>query len=258
MHFWKFHGNGNDFVMIDNRKGDFDDNFNHIRKLCDRHFGIGADGLITLGASKEYDFSMQYYNADGKEGTMCGNGGRCIIAFAHMLHVLNEQKTIFRAIDGIHQGKVLHNSENKWNIALQMNNVENASERFNDTGSPHHIEFVSNLPETDVFSQGKAIRNSPEYKNIGGVNVNFLEERNGILNIRTYERGVENETLSCGTGSVAAALAYAMKNNIQNGPVEIKTMGGSLQIDFKRTNQQFSDIWIYGPAIKVFEGNITG
>ncbi|MGM0611949.1 MAG: diaminopimelate epimerase, partial [Bacteroidota bacterium] len=240
MHFWKFHGNGNDFVMIDNRKGDFDDNSRHIRKLSDRHFGIGADGLITIGASEKYDFSMQYYNADGKEGTMCGNGGRCIVAFAHMLHIFNGNKTCFDAIDGIHQGKVLRNSGAEWNIALQMNNVNNATKQFNDTGSPHHIEYVTNLPDIDVFSRGQDIRNSSQYRDIGGANVNFLEERDGILNIRTFERGVEDETLSCGTGSVAAALAFAIKNKIETGPVEIRTLGGSLQIDFKRTDQKFT------------------
>ncbi|MFW6019745.1 MAG: diaminopimelate epimerase [Bacteroidales bacterium] len=256
MHFWKFHGTGNDFVMIDNRAGGFDDNYRHIRKLCDRHFGIGADGLISIGTSLHHNFSMKYYNADGKEGTMCGNGGRCSVAFAHMLEIFDGLEVSFSAIDGSHRAKLLEKQGNQWKVALQMNDVENAGLTFNNTGSPHHIEFVSNLQDTDVVSLGKAIRNSSEYKDIGGTNVNFLEERNGILNIRTFERGVEDETLSCGTGSVAAALALALKNKLNTGPVEIKTLGGRLQIDFNRTHQKFTDVWLRGPAMKVFEGFI--
>ena len=254
MQFWKFHGNGNDFIMIDNRKRDFDNASHHIEKLCDRHYGIGADGLITLGSSERYDFSLHYYNADGKEGTMCGNGGRCIVAFAAMLEVFRGKNTQFSASDGIHQAKILRNSNPEWNIALQMNDVKNAGEQFNDTGSPHHIEFVKKLRDIDVISRGKEIRHSRQYESIDGVNVNFLEENRGILNIRTFERGVEDETLSCGTGSIAAAISYAIRNHIQTGPVEINTPGGNLQIDFKRINNDFTNIWIYGPARKVFEG----
>jgi diaminopimelate epimerase len=256
MHFWKFHGNGNDFVMIDNRHGHYEPQAEEIARLCDRHFGIGADGLIMLGKNDTYDFRMTYFNSDGHEGSMCGNGGRCIVAFADLIRETQKKEVTFRAWDGIHRAYIVAHSKNQWEIRLQMNDVPEATEEFIDTGSPHHIEFVDGLSQLDVLSRGAAIRYSNSYAEIGGVNVNFLQTGNGTIHMRTYERGVEAETLSCGTGSTAAALAYALRYNAETGPVEVKTAGGMLVVDFRKKGQKFTDIWIEGPAEFVFEGDI--
>lgn len=256
MHFWKFHGNGNDFIMIDNRNGQYQPMSEEISQVCDRHFGIGADGLIMLRESDNYDFQMTYFNSDGQEGSMCGNGGRCIVAFADLIRESQKDEFIFRAWDGSHRAYIKSRRQNQWKIRLQMNDVQNATEQFIDTGSPHHIEFVDDLSQTDITFEGKKIRNSQLYSNIGGANVNFLQAGDNNIKMRTYERGVEAETLSCGTGSTAAAIAYAIRNNSDKGPVAVETPGGKLFIDFRKKGQKFTDIWIEGPAIFVFEGNI--
>ncbi|MFO8054445.1 MAG: diaminopimelate epimerase [Bacteroidales bacterium] len=254
MYFWKFHGNGNDFIIIDNRHKEKDDLPKTIANLCDRHMGIGADGLISLHHTAQADFSMRYYNADGKEGSMCGNGGRCIVAYAKMRGIITSTRTRFIAIDGEHHASILRSSSDLWEISLKMNDVSGATTKFNDTGSPHHIEFVQDITGINVIEKGKEIRHRSSYSPIGGVNVNFLAIKEGKLHLRTYERGVEDETLSCGTGAIAAALAYAVKQGITNGPVTVNTSGGPLQVDFSRKQNTFTNIWLTGSARYIFKG----
>ncbi len=256
MHFHKFHGTGNDFIMIDNREDHFDDSLNHINSLCNRHTGIGADGLITLQSSEEYDFGMKYYNSDGGEGSMCGNGGRCIVAFADMLGLVKEQKVTFTAIDGLHQAEILQRGSNNWQVSLQMKDVENATVEFMDTGSPHHMENVEDPEKTDVVKMGRKIRYSKAYEHTGGTNVNFFRLKDGIIHIRTYERGVEDETLSCGTGTVAVALSHALSSKLNQGPLHVHSRGGLLSVNFRKKNNNFTDIKLTGPAVKVFEGDM--
>nr|NQU94057.1 diaminopimelate epimerase [Bacteroidota bacterium] len=200
--FYKFHGTGNDFILIDLTKISLSFTKKDISDLCDRHFGIGADGLILLRSTAMCDFHMQYFNSDGKEGTMCGNGGRCTVAFAQLMGVI-DQSARFIAIDGVHTGEVISMHSNIYNIRLQLNNTE-MPEIINDgylinTGSPHFVKFVENNQEVDVVEEGRKIRNRRDLWP-DGVNVNFVSVSDGGINVRTYERGVENETLSCGTG----------------------------------------------------------
>lgn len=257
MHFGKFHGNGNDFIIIDNRDGIFKISSQYIAGLCDRHFGIGADGLITLESFPGYDFSMTYYNSDGNEGSMCGNGGRCIVAFGDLLGIIKNHKVHFTAIDGEHSARILSRSGNEWEIQLQLSNVREADTHFVNTGSPHHIEYTNNLQEINLQKQGPALSHSDKYSHSGGINVNFVQEKDGKLMLRTYERGVESETFSCGTGATATALAYAVKHGIISGPLAVNTQGGTLEVDFRQAgNNTFKDIWLQGPAKKVFEGEI--
>ncbi len=257
--FVKFHGAGNDFVMIDNRQRIQELKEEHIAFLCDRHFGIGADGLMLLEASETHDFKMRYFNSDGREASMCGNGGRCIVAFADMLGI-SKKEYVFEAVDGLHKAKILNRDANLWEVSLQMLDVDEVEKGddfyFLDTGSPHHITFVDNLDDLDVFDVGRRIRYSDAYKNKGGTNVNFVRKEQDVYHIRTYERGVEAETLACGTGVTAAAIAIAMENNSRQGEYVIKALGGDLKISFKREGTHFTDLWLLGPAQKVFTGNI--
>lgn len=258
MQFWKFQGTGNDFIIIDNYDDSFSPNVDYIQHLCHRHLGIGADGLITLNKSDTADFAMTYYNSDGHEGTMCGNGGRCIVAFAYMLGVIKKSTTVFEATDGLHKAFVEIHKNNSWYISLQLNDINHAQEIFNDTGSPHHIEFVDDINNIDIKERGRQIRYSPDYKSIGGVNVNFAVVENQTIHMRTYERGVEAETLSCGTGTTATVIAYAVKEKIAQGPVSVKTKGGTLTVNFKKSGRNtFSDIWLEGPAVNVFKGEFN-
>ncbi len=258
--FYKYHGTGNDFIMIDNRSKRFAlDSQDEIALLCDRRFGIGADGLILLEKSVLKDFKMIYFNADGKEGSMCGNGGRCTTAFADALGLIGNSTT-FEAVDGDHEARIIEKTHHGIVVSLKMNDVLLIEKESNnyilDTGSPHYISFVKNVAETDVIGEGEKIRYNSRFKE-KGINVNFIEPGNGSLKIRTYERGVEDETWSCGTGSVAAALALDLNGNtIPGQPVEVSTKGGKLWVDFTRNGNGFSDIWLTGPAVKVFEGFI--
>jgi len=255
--FEKYHGTGNDFIMVDIRNHAIPEDADRIARLCHRRYGVGADGLIMLGRSESYDFSMRYFNADGREGSMCGNGGRCITAFAHQLgFILNE--TAFEAIDGPHKASILSHSDNNYQVRLQMADVKisawTGDEIFLDTGSPHLVKQCRNINDIDINKLGKQIRNekrfSPE-----GTNVNFIEEKDGKLFIRTYERGVEAETLSCGTGVTASALAWALRKQIP-GPVSLQTMGGTLLVHFSQLTDIFTDIYLEGPAIRSFSGDI--
>ncbi len=251
--FSKYHGTGNDFIIIDGRVQKFDlKNNAFIKNVCHRRFGIGADGVMILENDTEYDFKMLYFNSDGHEGTMCGNGGRCIVSFAYSLGIINE-KTFFSASDGIHQAIV-----EKDMIHLKMNDV-NDIKVLNDgllinTGSPHFIKMEKNPFEIPVEITGKEIRHQDRFLP-GGVNVNFVSLHENEISISTFERGVEAETLSCGTGSVASAIAFAFLNNNRNDSYKIKAKGGELNVSFKYHNNSYTDIWLSGPAALVFEGS---
>lgn len=252
INFTKYHGTGNDFVMIDDRSEKFDDtNVKLIEAMCSRRFGIGADGLILLRNEEDYDFKMVYFNSDGRQSSMCGNGGRCLVHFAHSLGVFQE-KCKFLAIDGDHLGEVLADGT----VKLKMGDVNDISRDGDDyvlnTGSPHYVQAVPNVFDKDVKHDGAAIRYSEKYKSVG-INVNFINLSDDLLNVATYERGVEDETYSCGTGVTAAAL---VAHNLYNSPspVSIKTKGGSLKVHFDEIDQGYQEIWLEGPAVEVFKG----
>jgi diaminopimelate epimerase len=255
--FYKYQGTGNDFIIIDNRKGKLKENkYKLWERLCNRRFGIGADGLILLQKKKGYDFEMYYVNADGKPTSMCGNGGRCITHFAKEMGVVKGNKAHFIAIDGEHEAVVKGDV-----VRLKMKNVEDIYQEKNysvlNTGSPHYVTIVDDVRHTNVFEKGKSIRNSALFKSVG-INVNFVEIRSkGIPMLRTYERGVEDETLSCGTGTVAAALVLAEMNKATaKDHCDIQTMGGELRVWFKKDKKGFKNVWLEGPAVLVYEGEI--
>lgn len=251
--FSKYHGTGNDFILIDNREENFTLTQPQIEKLCHRRFGIGADGLMLLEVAEGYDFRMRYFNADGNEGSMCGNGGRCITRFAHDKG-LSKSEFHFLAVDGPHDASIEMNG----NIRLKMKDVPDyemhTSFDFVDTGSPHVVKQVPGLEDYNVVEEGRNIRNSAKYKD-DGVNVNFVQVVNEFkIFVRTYERGVEDETYSCGTGVTASALVNAHNERGFNH-VEVETNGGMLSVQFDRTDERsFENIWLVGPAVKVFEG----
>ena len=254
--FFKYHGTGNDFILLDNRDNRFDGlDATTIKHWCDRHRGIGADGLMLLNTSDAYDFLMVYYNADGNESTMCGNGGRCIVRFAEDLGI-HRDKYQFTAIDGLHEAARLSDGT----IRLKLN-ASDAPKLFNQdwiihTGSPHLVCLVDDVDSIDVKKSGAAIRYSESFAQ-AGINVNFVQVINAHqLKVRTYERGVEDETLSCGTGVTASALCFRA---FEPGPQHIKvdTPGGSLFVDFIReADGGFSDVWLTGPATFVFRGEM--
>ena len=252
--FNKYQGAGNDFIIIDNREGVFNpENSVLICKLCDRRFGIGADGLILISRSREYDFEMKYFNSDGFEGSMCGNGGRCSADFSIRTGIAGK-KLVFKAIDGVHKAI----SEDGI-IRLQMNDVHNPAlikgSYFINTGSPHYVIFKKDVKEIDVNGEGKKFRWSEDFAP-GGTNVNFVEtEQNGIY-VRTFERGVEEETLSCGTGVTASAIASVLTGHFDTKSVSVRTMGGNLSVSLNVTGNDITDIWLSGPATFVFKGEI--
>lgn len=251
--FEKYHGAGNDFVIIDGWEHSPGLSHSQIRLLCDRHFGIGADGLMIIRKHPDYDFEMLYYNADGAPGSMCGNGGRCIVKYA-ISKLYAGHSVRFLASDGLHLAKVLPDDY----IGLEMVDVHEIKnyekDLFLNTGSPHYIRLVENVSETDVVQEGRLIRYNEEFKK-QGTNVNFVMPFSDGFFVRTYERGVENETLSCGTGVTAVALASAWKNKLQgNQQVKIYTKGGELQVRFNYDGDHFSNIWLEGPAEFVFKG----
>lgn len=254
--FYKYQGTGNDFVMVDNRDGVFDKtDTKRIAFLCDRRFGIGADGFILLENHAELDFTMVYFNADGNESTMCGNGGRCIVAFAEFLNVI-ENETTFEAIDGAHYAKIEEGL-----IHLQMIDVPTIetynTHHFLNTGSPHHVQKVENLVQFDVFNEGRKIRNGQPY-NEAGANVNFVEQiNNDTFAIRTYERGVENETLACGTGATAVALAMYDSNTTDARVINVNVQGGKVKISFEKEGDTYKKVMLIGPAKPVFKGTIA-
>ena len=252
LNFFKYQGTGNDFIIIDNRNNDIELSTKQINHLCHRKFGIGADGLMLMNASEGNDFEMKYYNADGHEGSMCGNGGRCMIRFAYNLGIHKTEYT-FKAVDGLHKATI----DDKGWINLEMQNVHGIQtihgDRVLNTGSPHYVKAVSDLYDYDVVKVGREIRYSNGFKE-EGVNVNFVEAEERQIFVRTYERGVEDETLSCGTGVTAAALIFA-HNDMGFNRVEVKTPGGHLAVEFNKiSDTEFENIWLCGPAELVFEG----
>ena len=258
MNFFKYQGAGNDFILIDHRMSSLNNVDNAlIEQLCHRRFGIGADGLMFLTSHDDYDFEMHYFNADGKLGSMCGNGGRCIVAFAKYLGVI-ENETNFLAVDGTHYARI--SDDGNW-VDLQMIDVEsitNDGEAFVlNTGSPHYVALQNNLDSFDVFTNGKNIRYNSTY-NEKGINVNFVEDKGDHLFVRTYERGVEDETYACGTGVTAVAMAMA-KYKDQTGHIKtnIKVLGGDIKIEFDYDGIKFTNVFLCGPAKLVFEGDIS-
>jgi diaminopimelate epimerase len=252
--FNKYQGAGNDFIIIDNRKDIFNpDNSNLINKLCDRRFGIGADGLILVSGSLQYDFEMKYFNSDGFEGTMCGNGGRCSSDFAIRAGIAGKKLT-FRAIDGVHKA-----TSEEGIIRLQMNDVKEPrlinGNYFINTGSPHCVIFHKDINKLDVNAEGKIVRWSEDFAP-EGTNVNFVEIVKKGIYVRTFERGVEEETLSCGTGVTASAIASVLSGQIDTKPVNVKTKGGELSVSFNIVGKSITDVWLSGPATFVFEGKI--
>lgn len=255
INFSKYQGAGNDFILIDNRNGNFErSNENLVKNLCDRKFGIGADGLMLLQDNNNFDFEMVYYNADGREGSMCGNGGRCIVAFAKDLGII-KQETVFLAVDGKH-----HASIDSEVVNLQMIDVNHLKKDeyafVINTGSPHYVTFVNDLAELDVYQEGYLIRNNHIYKE-QGINVNFVEKEANHYFVRTFERGVEDETLACGTGVTAAAMAISIEDNLEGAiEIPIRVLGGNLSVSFNKEGLHFTNVFLKGPAKFVFNGEI--
>ena len=254
INFSKFHGAGNDFIMINAIKNEIVLSEELIFKMCDRRTGIGADGLIILMHSDNHDFRMRYYNCDGKESTFCGNGGRCIAAFAHQQGIIKNEAT-YEAVDGIHKAKVTETSSNEYLVELTMRDILSYKldddSLLIDTGSPHYVKKVMNLDTMDVYAEGAKIRYD---KNISsdGVNVDFLLNDNGNIRIRTYERGVENETLACGTGVTASAMAASLWYG--GNDIDIYTQIAKLNVRFEKENNTFKNVVSTGPAAHVFDG----
>lgn len=253
IHFHKYQATGNDFVVIDNREGKLQLSAEEVTRICDRRLGVGADGLMLVENHPSLQFNLTYYNSDGSQ-SLCGNGSRAAVHFASSLGMVNG-KSVFNAFDGEHSAELLP----KGIVRLKMNPVNEVKQLGNDvfmnTGSPHFIRFVPDVDDYPVYEEGRKIRYSEEFKP-GGTNVNFvsLQKENTIF-VRTYERGVENETLSCGTGVTAAAIAASLKG--YSSPVSIKTLGGELSVEFKSSQSgTFKEIFLIGPAKMVFEGDL--
>lgn len=254
--FYKYQGTGNDFVILDNRSNEYGEfTEKQIKKICDRKFGIGADGLLLLNLKMGYDFEMIYYNADGRIGTMCGNGGRCLVKFAHDMGI-HKYTYHFTAADGNHEAEI----DNQGLIRLKMQDIDDVEEHGSyvvlNTGSPHYVKFVSNLEAINVEETGRDIRNSKPFRE-EGINVNFVENMGeDVIFVRTYERGVEGETLSCGTGVTAAAIVSS-HNDIGFNRVEVKTTGGYLSVEYNKIDERrFDNVWLCGPAEFVYKGEI--
>ncbi|WP_086477912.1 diaminopimelate epimerase [Arenibacter amylolyticus] len=256
LNFYKYQGTGNDFVIIDNRDLSFPKNKTQLVSfLCDRKFGVGADGLILLENDEATDFKMVYYNSDGKQSTMCGNGGRCIVAFAKHLELISDE-TSFEAVDGLHKAKIEGNV-----VSLQMQDVDSIIEKSNslflNTGSPHHVQAVTDVKNFDVRKEGERLRYGVYGKE--GSNINFVQKiAENSFYVRTYERGVEDETLSCGTGVTAVALAMHHAGQANKDAVSITTPGGQLKVHFTKseTKEGYNEIWLTGAAQLVFKGEI--
>jgi diaminopimelate epimerase len=255
--FSKYQGTGNDFVIIDQMKKSIDFSKDQLAHLCDRRFGIGADGVMLLRASASADFQMVYFNADGNESSMCGNGGRCLVHFANAEGYIG-LKTSFDAIDGRHDAEII--SKQDAIVALHMNDVQrldsHGSAILIDTGSPHYVRFEKDIENIDLIKEGRAIRYSDDFK-LKGINVNLVELMENGIYVRTYERGVEDETLSCGTGVTASVIAAAAKNYIEGGTCHVKTKGGYLTVNYKKSNNIYTDNWLIGPGVCVFKGEIN-
>lgn len=261
MNFVKYQGTGNDFVLINGDTQEFDPtDYERVNALCNRRFGIGADGFIIIRSSDDADFEMLYYNADGKPGSLCGNGSRCAVAFAYREGFFTSPECKFMAYDGVHLAK--YDSESHL-VELQMNDVSKMEKGQGmvilDTGSPHYVTLVEDLSDLDIVVAGRAIRYAPRFAE-EGINVNFVETMdNNALKVATYERGVEDETFSCGTGVTACALGYHILNHANeqgSHEIQIHTKGGQLRVRFELVGNEFKNIWLIGPAVRVFDGRI--
>ncbi|MCY7410111.1 MAG: diaminopimelate epimerase [Chitinophagales bacterium] len=253
--FQKYHGAGNDFVMIDDRDAKFNFSKEQIAQICHRRYGIGAYGLILIRRKEGFDFEMLYYNADGGIGSMCGNGGRCAAMFAKKLGI-NKEEMNFNAFDGAHHALFVNNEIIKLSMAA-VSETENFQNDFIlNTGSPHYIKFVDDVNSIDVVREGKKIRYSEKFI-AEGINVNFVTIKHDVIEMRTYERGVEDETLSCGTGTVAVAIATSVKlnNKTEKQQFNLKAPGGNLKVYFSRKEDCFKDVWLEGSVEHVYSGN---
>jgi diaminopimelate epimerase len=261
LHFYKYHGAGNDFVMVDGRKTKFSSaNSKLVKDLCDRRFGIGADGVIVLTKPKnpkEHPFSMIYMNSDGSIGSMCGNGGRCIVRFAYDLGIIKKNQLIsFDAVDGEHEAMLLPNGEVKLKMIDMKNVVQRHGRAFNYCGTtPHYMTLVENIEEYPLVHRARLFRD--RVKDTGGVNMNIVKKGKDGFTVRTYERGVEDETLACGTGACSVATFLHTKGLIKNNEAKILMPGGTLNVTFTPTKDGFTDVWLTGPAEKAFEGHYT-
>ena len=252
--FNKYHGTGNDFIIIDNRNNIFNPSDTvTIKELCTRRFSIGADGLILISSLEGYDYEMKYFNSDGNESSMCGNGGRCAAAFTNK-HGIAGLSQRFLTYDGVHEAIISGEI-----IKLKMNDVDEiktpGTDYYINTGSPHFVRFTRNVKNFKVFEEGRKIRNDRVYSP-GGTNVNFVEVSDDSIFVRTYERGVEDETLSCGTGVTASAIASVLEGHFDTNSVKVKTPGGNLTVEFRIENHRITDIWLSGPAAFVYEGEV--
>lgn len=251
--FYKYQGTGNDFVIIDNRELFFPKkDIELIAQLCDRKFGIGADGLILLENHPEFDFKMVYYNADGNESSMCGNGGICLVHFARHLNIIKSQ-VVFEAIDGIHEAAISEDI-----VSLKMNDVSEIKIEkdylFLNTGSPHHVTLCEKLNRFNIQTEGSKLRNSLYGKE--GANINFVEQlEHSIFAVRTYERGVEAETLSCGTGVTAVAIAMHASGKTTSTNILLQTPGGTLTVAFEKNGSSYENVYLTGSAVQVFKGS---
>ena len=258
LHFHKYQGTGNDFIIVNDREGTIAPALNTetIRFLCDRRFGIGADGLMLLSSHPTLDFRMIYFNSDGRESSMCGNGGRCLVHFAHAVGAIGHTAD-FEAIDGLHEA-ILEGDTVRLKMGIPTGYRQEKKHRdWLDTGSPHVVEWLEKSPETvNVVDAGAAIRYAEPYAP-GGTNVNFVQAiEDDLLSVRTYERGVEDETYSCGTGVTACAYAHLIRQHLSDGRIGIQTPGGHLSVEIKNRGQQDEEVWLCGPATFVYSGNI--
>lgn len=252
--FYKYQGTGNDFILIDDRSGIFKQDTDFIKRLCHRNYGIGADGVLLLREREGYDFEMVFYNPDGSPATFCGNGGRCIVAFASLLDIIGPDCR-FLAPDGEHSAEILSQNGQEFIVSLEMRDAilyeQSGNSCFLNTGTYHFVEFVEDNSRIDVVERGRAIRYQEKYEP-HGTNVNFVTRDGDHLSVRTYEKGVEGETLSCGTGVTASAVAASLM--FGGNHFRVSTPGGQLKVEFNKIQDQFKEIRLIGPAVKVFEG----
>ena len=251
LNFYKYQGTGNDFIIIDIRNLKYNFEEKDFKKLCDRKFGIGADGVMLIGLHDKFDFHMQFYNPDGST-SFCGNGSRCAVLYCFH-QGLCQRKTSFLTNDGPHHAEILNSNEVKISLIspIKVDKLDNGDFKAN-TGSPHYVKFTDNMKNEDFISKCREIRYSDDFKD-EGINVNFVLEKNQGIQVRTYERGVENETLSCGSGVTAAALSFASWKSLNN-IINVKTKGGDLKVEYKLMDMAFEDVYLIGPAHYVFRG----
>lgn len=251
--FFKYQGTGNDFIMVNAVDKGITLEPLQIQRLCNRKFGIGADGIILIKADVKTDFYVDYYNPDGSQ-SFCGNGSRCAVAFAFAENVFEGKTCSFNAIDGTHTGEVLDID----NIEISMRDVEGVEEVDGDfvldTGSPHFVRRCNALKELDIITEARKVRYNQRFSE-QGINVNFISQNESEIHMRTYERGVEDETLSCGTGVTAVALSSVSEDGVYAR--KIITKGGDLMVNFKKSGDLFQTIRLQGAAKFVFSGLVN-